>query len=215
MSEHAYRNARFLLSAREARQFPADSGREVAFVGRSNVGKSSVINTITDQKALARTSKTPGRTQLINFFGIDPERRLVDLPGYGFARVPRAMQVHWRSLINAYLNRRSSLAGLIMILDIRRDLSQEDLMMLNGCQATGTPVHVVLNKADKFPYGRRQQALLAMQREAPANASVQLYSALEKTGMETAREVLDTWLDFKKKRAPALNMGKNGTPGPE
>jgi len=202
MPDHPYRLTKFLLSAPNADHFPADTGREVAFVGRSNVGKSSVINTITDHKNLARTSKTPGRTRLINFFTVDEGVRLVDLPGYGFARVPQAIKKQWSAVINGYLNHRVSLVGLVMIIDVRRELSAEDMTLLDWCMASGIPVHLLVNKADKLPFGRRKQALLKYQRQfEEAAVSVQLYSAMDKTGVEAARGLLDSWL-FGKKSGP-------------
>jgi GTP-binding protein len=201
MADHPYRRAKFLLSARAAAHFPADTGREIAFAGRSNVGKSSVINTITDQKGLARTSKTPGRTQLINFFSINDDTRLVDLPGYGYARVPQAMRDEWVTLINGYLRRRRSLAGLVMIIDVRRELSAADSTMLDWCAAGGIPAHLLINKADKLPPGRRRETLRGLQRRLQDQATVQLYSTLDKTGADELRAVLDGWL-YSEKSGP-------------
>jgi len=204
MSVNPYRQAKYMLSAHNRSHFPTDSGHEVAFVGRSNVGKSSVINTITDQKGLARTSKTPGRTQQINFFEVTDEVRLVDLPGYGFAKVALSMKQQWSEVINQYLTGRDSLAGLIMIVDIRRDISTEDRQLLEWCRTTDIPVHVLLNKADKFAFGKRKQALIKFQKElAGLVISAQLYSATAKIGVDEAREVLDAWLLPEKNLAPA------------
>jgi len=204
MSINPYRQAEYLLSAHQISHLPADTGAEVAFVGRSNVGKSSVINTITDQKGLARTSKTPGRTQQINFFSVEDGIRLVDLPGYGFAKVALSIKKQWTVLINEYLVSRESLAGLIMIIDIRREVSAEDRQMLEWCRSTDIPVHVLLNKSDKLAYGKRKQAQLRFQTElAGLVVSAQLYSATAKTGIDEARAVLNSWL-FSKKLGPGV-----------
>ncbi|MEX2353140.1 MAG: ribosome biogenesis GTP-binding protein YihA/YsxC [Gammaproteobacteria bacterium] len=201
MSDNPYRQAEYILSAHEFSHFPPDSGREVAFVGRSNVGKSSVINTITDQKNLARTSKTPGRTQQINFFHVEDGIRLVDLPGYGFAKVALSMKQQWFTLINRYLTNRQSLAGLVIIVDIRREISAEDRQMLEWCVTMGVAVHVLINKADKLAFGKRKQALHRFQQElAGSPASFQLYSATAKTGTDEVREVLGLWLFPEKSR---------------
>ena len=195
MSTNPYRQSEFLLSAHDISHFPADSGREVAFVGRSNVGKSSVINTITDQTGLARTSKTPGRTQQINFFTVEEDVRLVDLPGYGFAKVPASVRKQWDIVINDYFNYRNSLAGLILIIDVRRELSAEDNNMLEWCQARNIKIHLLLNKADKLPFGQQKQALSRFERElAGRQASLQLFSATTKAGLEQALETLNLWL---------------------
>lgn len=206
MSVNPYRQANYMLSAHNVSHFPEDTGYEVAFVGRSNVGKSSVINTIADQKNLARTSKTPGRTQQINFFHVNEGVRLVDLPGYGFAKVSLSMKQQWSEMINRYLTGRTSLAGLIMIIDIRRDICREDTQMLEWCRSTDVPVHVLINKADKLAYGKRKQALLKFQHELADGlvVSAQLYSATAKTGVEEAREVLNSWLFPQKKVGPGV-----------
>lgn len=195
MPYNPYRQANYILSAHDIGQLPADTGREVAFVGRSNVGKSSVINTITDQKNLARTSKTPGRTQQINFFSVEGQTRLVDLPGYGFAKVPKTIQQQWSTLLNAYFADRVSLVGLMLIIDIRRDISAEDEIMLDWCNRSGIPVHLLLNKADKLPYGQGKQVSGRVWQHLLGRVeSLQLYSATLKSGVEEAREVLNGWL---------------------
>lgn len=196
LSGHRYQHAKFLLSASKLSQLPPDQGREVAFVGRSNAGKSSVINAITGINGLARTSKTPGRTQLINYFILDDKRRLVDLPGYGYAKVAAALKKHWISIINTYLRERGSLKGLILIVDIRRMLKEEDRRLLDWCQAVELPVHILLNKADKLSRGAAKQNLLALRRELDNGPlTVQVFSASKKTGVEEARRVLDHWLN--------------------
>lgn len=190
----AYPDARFLTSARRASQFVEDTGVEVAFAGRSNAGKSSAINTIVNRRNFARTSKSPGRTQLINFFSLEPGRRLVDLPGYGYARVSRAVRDDWRRLLEDYFQRRRSLVGTVLVVDSRRRLGEFDRMMLDWCASIGCPVHVLLTKADKL--GRRQagDALAAVQREVGEAATVQLFSATKGTGLDEARGRLDALL---------------------
>jgi GTP-binding protein len=195
MSNNPLRRAEFLLSAHRLDQCPEDSGVEVAFVGRSNAGKSSVINALTGRRNLARTSKTPGRTQQINFFSLDGQRRLVDLPGYGFARVPPAMKTHWFETINAYLAGRRSLAGLILIMDVRREPGEEDVRILEWCRAAGLPVHILLNKADKLSFGAARQRLLAVRAGlAGAGRSLQLFSAKTRAGRDEAGGIVAGWL---------------------
>jgi GTP-binding protein len=191
----AYASARFLTSANRPGQFVADEGREVAFAGRSNAGKSSAINAITGRRALARTSKTPGRTQLINFFALDDDRRLVDLPGYGFARVPEAMRAHWRHLMEAYFRQRRSLAGLFVVMDCRRPLTEYDRQMLAWAEHAGCPGYVLLTKADKLSRGKASAALHATEKALGPTIGVQLFSALKGTGVEAARRALGTLLD--------------------
>ena len=185
----------FLKSAQKATQFPADSGREVAFVGRSNSGKSSAINAITARRRLARTSKTPGRTQLINFFEVDETCRLVDLPGYGYAKVAAAVRQQWRVLLQAYFDERRSLAGLFITVDIRRGLKDLDQVMLSWSRAAGVPAAVLLTKADKLSRNAGRQ----MQRQIAASLSEDvpliLFSAPARQGLEEAREQLLIWLD--------------------
>ncbi|NNF51782.1 MAG: YihA family ribosome biogenesis GTP-binding protein [Gammaproteobacteria bacterium] len=195
---------RFIKSAHKPRDFPPDSGREVAFAGRSNAGKSSAINTIVARRGLARTSKTPGRTQLINFFGLADDQRLVDLPGYGFARVPAEVRNHWRELMQDYFAGRGSLAGVMLIVDIRRGLGEFDGQMLDWAMASGCPVHILLTKADKLKRGGVAKAVheteKALARDyastAQATLSLQVFSSLKNTGVDDAREVLREWLVF-------------------
>jgi GTP-binding protein len=189
-----YPEASFILSANSPGQFPRDAGHEVAFAGRSNAGKSSAINAIVNRRQFARTSKTPGRTQLINFFALGADRRLVDLPGYGFARVPDARREHWGTLMQRYFEGRSSLSGLLLIVDCRRGLSEFDRQMLELADSIDVPVHVLLTKADKLKRGQATDALREVANEA-ANASVQLFSATAKTGVDEARAVLDRFLE--------------------
>lgn len=183
------------MSAGKANQFPR-SGKEVAFAGRSNAGKSSAINTLCDNKGLARTSKTPGRTRLVNFFELDDNHRLVDLPGYGFAKVPLAVKNEWEKLMTQYLSDQSALNGLVIIMDIRHPLSNYDWQMLQWCQDFDLPVHVLLTKADKIKRGAQQNSKLQVQKklkEASINASVQVFSALKKSGLDELVTKLDAW----------------------
>jgi GTP-binding protein len=189
-----YPEASFITSAHEPGQFVADEGSEVAFAGRSNAGKSSAINAIVNQRNFARTSKSPGRTQLINFFRLRGGDRLVDLPGYGYARVARSMQAHWRKLMEAYFNGRDSLAGLFVVVDVRRGLSDFDWQMIDWAAQIGCPAHVLLTKADKLKRGAAKNAILAVRKELDGAATVQLFSALKKDGVEEARQALDGML---------------------
>jgi GTP-binding protein len=189
-----YPDAAFLTSANRANQFVADSGAEVAFAGRSNAGKSSAINTIVNQRDFARTSKSPGRTQLINFFQLGQDRRLVDLPGYGYAKVPKAMQIHWGKLIEHYFSQRESLTGMFVIVDIRRGLGDYDRQMLAWAGQLDRPAHVLLTKADKLRSGQAAKALLTARKELEDRASVQLFSALKRDGADEARTVLNQML---------------------
>lgn len=192
-----YQAAEFLTSASRLSQCPADVGWEVAFAGRSNAGKSSAINTLTDNRKLARTSKTPGRTQLINFFSLSEEQRLVDLPGYGFAKVPEAVKREWTRQLEHYLQERRCLRGLILLMDVRRPLLDFDRMMLDWAVAAGMPVHVLLTKADKLKKGPAKSTLLQVRSELADRAdmvSVQLFSALKKSGLGDLRKVLNAWL---------------------
>lgn len=187
-----FSQARFLISAASAAQFPPDRGAEVAFVGRSNAGKSSAINSLTGRRGLARTSKTPGRTRLLNFFELAPLRRLVDLPGYGYASGPQAERESWRPLIEA-LCTRESLCGLFMIVDARRGLLEGDEMLLSWVGPT-IPVHVLLSKADKLNRTDGVQALRSAQAALGDRASAQLFSAVDNTGLEEAQRRLEAWL---------------------
>jgi GTP-binding protein len=190
-----YRGATFMLSAARMAQCPADEGVEVAFAGRSNAGKSSAINAICDHGKLARASKTPGRTQQINFFALGADRRLVDLPGYGFARAPEELRRQWGRLVETYLERRRTLAGIVLVMDIRHPLKEQDRTLIGWAAPLGIPLHVLLTKADKLSRGPARAALLAVRRELAwlSAASVQLFSALSGEGVEEARTVLDHW----------------------
>lgn len=205
-----YPEARFLTSAFRADQFVADRGREVAFAGRSNAGKSSAINRIVNRHGFARTSKQPGRTQLINFFDLGGDRRLVDLPGYGYARVTRALQDHWRELMVDYFEQRSSLSGVVLVVDIRRLLGDFDWQMLDWCRDIGCPVHVLLTKADKLNREPAGQALAQTRRELRDLATVQQFSAIRGQGLDTARRRLEELLAGPEKKASGAEY--RGTP---
>lgn len=190
-----YPHLRFLTSAAETHQLAPDIGREVAFAGRSNAGKSTAINAITQRSGLARVSRTPGRTQLINFFDLTGERRLVDLPGYGYAKVPERVRAHWLALMQEYFNARESLVGLMLIVDSRRGLGEQDVAMLEWLLSRDRQAHVLLTKADKV---NRRDATRVLKEtvEACADTAVtaQLFSAHSKQGIDTARAVMDRWL---------------------
>lgn len=195
----SYNSARFNKSAAKLNQCPEDIGAEVAFAGRSNAGKSSAINTLTKNGKLARTSKTPGRTQLINFFDLNLEGvRLVDLPGYGFAKVPLEMKLHWQKHLDNYLQNRECLRGVVLVMDIRHPMKEFDQMMTEWCKSTGMPLHVLLTKADKLKKGPAQSTLLKLKKELKAelgdNVSVQTFSALKRQGVDQLTMRLDQWL---------------------
>jgi GTP-binding protein len=194
----AYPAVRFLLSANHAPQFPVDTGSEVAVAGRSNAGKSSAINALTGRRSLARTSKTPGQTQLINFFELRPDQRLVDLPGYGFAKVPARVRAHWQELVGGYLETRNSLLGLLVIVDARRGLNDDDRGLIGWAAQRGRRVHVLLSKSDKLSRNEARRALAGVRGELPMQASVQLFSAVSKEGVQEGQEALDALLGNKK-----------------
>lgn len=188
--------AQFLTSASTLAQCPPDVGAEVAFCGRSNAGKSSAINTLTRQKSLARTSKTPGRTQLINFFAISESLRLVDLPGYGYAKVPISVKDHWHQHLDAYLTSRHCLRGLVLLTDIRHPMKEFDQMMVEWCATSGLPLHMLLTKADKLKRGAQQNALLGVTRNLPTGITAQVFSATKKQGLDQLTAVLSDWLEL-------------------
>jgi GTP-binding protein len=192
-----FKNAGFLISANALSQLPSDEGAEVAFAGRSNAGKSSALNVITEQRNLARTSKTPGRTQLINFFEVDADHRLVDLPGYGYAKVPEKIKRHWQQVLSDYLATRQCLRGLILLMDIRHPMKEFDRQMLDWCEHQQMPVHILLTKADKLKRGPASNTLQSIRKILKADyplASVQLFSAQNLQGVEEARDKLSAWL---------------------
>lgn len=210
-----YRTAQFLISAHELHQLPPDEGREVAFAGRSNAGKSSGINALTDQKRLAKISKTPGRTQLINYFRVAPERHLVDLPGYGYAKVPDAMRRHWQRLLERYLSDRRSLTGIMVFMDARHPLTPLDRQLLDWCQnrRRGIAGHILLTKADKLKRGPAQQVLREVNhqlRQHYQSFSAQLFSAQTGAGVDTAHQRLDQMLFAD---IDAIDEGAEGTDG--
>ena len=191
----AYPEVKFVTSANQVGQLPPDTGAEVSVSGRSNAGKSSAINVITGRKGLARTSKAPGATRLINFFELEPGRRLVDLPGYGFAKVPGSMREHWGELISAYFKGRESLRGAIVVMDVRHPLTANDRDMLAVALSRDVPVHVLLTKADKLGRGAARQALAGFRRDAGKGITAQIFSALNGEGLEEARRTLERMLD--------------------
>ena len=184
----------FLKSAAKLSQCPADVGLEVAFCGRSNAGKSSAINYLTGLNKLARTSKTPGRTQLINFFTVSEAFRLVDLPGYGYAKVPTALKREWHENIDNYLRNRESLCGLVLLMDIRHPLKPFDQIMLDWCAGAGMPLHILLTKCDKLKRGAQQAALLHVKREVSKLASIQLFSSTHEVGQKILLNQLSDWI---------------------
>jgi len=191
-----YQNTQFLTSASQPAQFPDLEGIEIAFAGRSNAGKSSAINTLCEITNLARTSKTPGRTQLINFFTVDDQRRLVDLPGYGYAKVPEKVRKDWQKLMESYLSERPHLSGLVIIMDIRHPMKDYDLQMLEWCQHFNIPVHILLTKADKIKRGPAIQSLTNVKKILKAEgleASTQIFSALKGTGIKELQSKLNEW----------------------
>jgi GTP-binding protein len=187
---------------------PPDTGAEVAVAGRSNAGKSSAINAITQRKGLARTSKTPGATRLINFFELDAGRRLVDLPGYGYAKVSGAMREHWGSLLESYFAKRDTLQGTIIVMDVRHPLTDIDREMLELASGRDKPVHILLTKADKLGRGAGANALQAVRRQLPKHGvSAQLFSALNGDGVQEARGTLEKLLDGHLSRAKETPAG--------
>ncbi|NNM51419.1 MAG: YihA family ribosome biogenesis GTP-binding protein [Pseudomonadales bacterium] len=188
----------FMTSAAKTSQCPPDQGHEVAFAGRSNAGKSSALNALTQQRQLARSSKTPGRTQLINFFTVSTEEtRLVDLPGYGYAAVSASLKANWQRELQDYLMQRRSLAGLILLMDIRHPCRDSDIMLLDWARTRALPMHILLTKADKLNRGPAISALNQVQRQLKTEnyeASIQLFSATQGTGLEACENLLQTWL---------------------
>lgn len=191
-----YRNARFLSSATTRNTLPPEQGLEVAFAGRSNSGKSSTLNCLCEQKALARVSKTPGRTQLINFFVLPDGNALVDLPGYGYAKVPERVKIEWQKFIESYMTERTTLVGLVIIMDIRHPMRDHDHIMLEWAESRQLPVHILLNKSDKLKRGAMTKALQETKqalKEYDLPVSVQTYSSLKKLGVNDLSRQLDTW----------------------
>ncbi|WP_159817057.1 ribosome biogenesis GTP-binding protein YihA/YsxC [Colwellia sp. 20A7] len=188
--------ATFTISAPDIRRLPEDSGIEVAFAGRSNAGKSSALNTLTNQRGLARISKTPGRTQLINVFEIGENKRLIDLPGYGFAKVPLEMKKKWQKALGEYLEKRESLKGLVVLMDIRHPLKDLDMDLIQWAADSDLPVLALLTKSDKLSQGKRSAEVLKVKKAlAPLNADirVQAFSSLKRTGEEQANSIICDW----------------------
>lgn len=192
-----FSQARFLTSAPNIRQLPADSGIEVAFAGRSNAGKSSALNALTRQRQLARTSKTPGRTQLINVFTLSDEQRLIDLPGYGFAKVPMEIKLKWQKSLGEYLQMRECLRGLVVLMDIRHPFKDLDQELIHWAVESDIPVLAVLTKADKLKSGARKQALLQAEEAIPGfggEVKVITFSSTTKAGLPELESTLQDWL---------------------
>ena len=194
-----YQQAEFLQSAPDLARCPSEVAAEVAFAGRSNAGKSSAINSLTGNKKLARTSKTPGRTQLINYFRVDDKRYLVDLPGYGYAKVPLATKRRWDKNLSRYLQKRRPLRGLVLLMDIRHPMQSFDTMILNWAVEVGMPVHILLTKADKLKKGPAKNTLLSVrnslqQAQVGDLVTVQLFSALKQEGIKELITVLNALL---------------------
>lgn len=186
--------AEYLISVHNPSQLPPDRGVEVAIAGRSNAGKSSLINRLCRQKSLARTSRTPGRTRQLVFFQLDEDHHLVDLPGYGFARVGGELKRHWKGLIQGYLEKRQALAGLVIVMDVRHPLKPGDVDLANWAGAQGLPLHLVLTKADKLGHGKQKEALMTVRRSVDASVGVQLFSATTGQGLEELEAVMSNWL---------------------
>lgn len=189
-----YFQAKFINSSPDLKSTPPDTGLEIAFAGRSNAGKSSAINTLTRQSSLARTSKTPGRTQALNFFEINPEKRFVDLPGYGYAKVPLPVKKKWHELMETYLTKRKSLCGMILVMDVRHPLTEFDWQMIEWCQHSQLPLHIILTKSDKLNFGTAKNTMLKVQKELselPVPLTLQLFSSLKKSGIDELHSALN------------------------
>lgn len=213
-----FQQAVFLTTVAHLRDLPQDSIREVAFAGRSNAGKSSAINTLAGRVRLAYVSKTPGRTQHLNYFTLAEGKYFVDLPGYGYAKAPEAIRSQWEGLIGPYLSKRDQLAGLVVIMDIRRPMTDLDLKLIDWFRPTGRPIHILLSKADKLSRQEQTKALRSVKAEVAtwgdaALYSVQLFSSLKKTGVEDAESVLAGWLDIEMKKKENKGPPDKGGPG--
>lgn len=196
MTHTPFNNASFLTSAATLEQLVSDLGAEIAFIGRSNSGKSSAINSITGIKSLARSSKTPGRTQTINFFAVGEDKRFVDLPGYGYAKVPLQIRQRWQNTTEQYLQTRHSLKGLVLIMDIRHPLKDSDRQIIHWSTYCKVPLLILLTKSDKLSHGASVAALHHVEQALKQyeNISIQLFSSLDKTGVKEAWSALDDWL---------------------
>ncbi|MBF1166080.1 ribosome biogenesis GTP-binding protein YihA/YsxC [Dechloromonas agitata] len=213
-----FQKAVFLTTVANLRDLPRDSVREVAFAGRSNAGKSSAINTLAGRVRLAYVSKTPGRTQHLNYFTLEEGKYFVDLPGYGFAKAPEAIRSQWEGLIGPYLSKREQLVGLVVIMDSRRPFTDLDIRLIDWFRPTGRPIHILLSKADKLSRQEQTKVLRSVQAEIAtwgdaALYSVQLFSSLKKTGVEDAERVLAGWLDIEMKARENKGPPDKGGPG--
>jgi GTP-binding protein len=201
-----FENARYVLSVHDPRKLPSATLPEVAFIGRSNAGKSSALNTLAGRRRLAFVSKTPGRTQLINFFAVDEDAFLVDLPGYGYAGVPMEVRRHWDTLVGEYIFHRSALAGVVIVMDCRHPLSAQDLRLLDWLLPSERKVHVLLSKCDKLSAQAGQRTLAQVRRDLAGvypGASVQLFSSLKRTGVAEAHACIEAWVAGHQQKAPA------------
>lgn len=193
MRLNPFAQASFLMSGAQPEQLPRDEVPEIAFAGRSNAGKSSALNTLCTHKGLARVSKTPGRTQLVNLFEVPGLGRLADLPGYGYAKVPREVQRDWGKLVGGYVENRLNLRALVVIMDIRHPMTDLDIQMLSWAEGRGLPAHILLTKADKLGFGAGKSQLLKVRSQLAANVTAQLFSSTAKTGLDEAIERLLTF----------------------
>jgi GTP-binding protein len=213
-----FQKAVFLTTVANLRDLPQDSLREVAFAGRSNAGKSSAINTLSGRVRLAFVSKTPGRTQHLNYFTLDEGKYFVDLPGYGFAKAPEAIRSQWEGLIGPYLSKRDQLVGLVVIMDARRPFTELDIKLIDWFRPTGRPIHILLSKADKLSRQEQTKILRSVNAEIVTWGDAELYSAqlfssLKKTGVEEAEGVLAGWLDIEIKTKENKGPPDKGGPG--
>lgn len=192
-----YQNIEFLTSAAELKQLPPDEGAEVAFAGRSNVGKSSALNALTRKRNLARTSKTPGRTQLINLFELEPDKRLVDLPGYGYAKVSKVIKERWQKTLGQYLETRQCLKGVVLLVDIRHPLKEFDAMMVEWANEAQKPLHILLTKADKLTRNHANKSMMEKKKELKgfSDISIQTFSSVNKSGLDALEAQLNAWLE--------------------
>ena len=205
-----FRHMHFLKSAAGRVDFPPDTGREVAFAGRSNAGKSSALNAVAGVKGLARVSKTPGRTRLVNFFDLDSERRFVDLPGYGYAKVPSAVQAGWASLVQDYFEARDCLAGLVLVTDIRHALTEFDRQMLGWSAPLDLAVLILLSKADKLSRSAALRIQRQVDKELEGRVRVQTFSAVSGEGVQDARQIMAAWLAGGEATPEKKNPGAKG-----
>jgi GTP-binding protein len=199
MLNNPYKLAQFIKSGAKLRDMGEDVGYEVAFVGRSNAGKSSALNTLTSQRQLARVSKTPGRTQLMNIFALDEDRRLIDLPGYGYAKVPEQLKINWQVHLSDYLTNRQCLKGLVLLMDVRHPLKDLDTKMVEFALSRSVPVHILLTKSDKLGFGQAKQVLLKVQnhfKKHESLVSVQLFSSLKHEGIDALIMKLNAWFQW-------------------